>query len=476
MRADGGALSYVDGFRWPRAKHGDSSRKLARRASRSHPRMARTRRPSLRKGIPSRDMTAPGTASTPRKRFAGFLVANVLQRLGQVFLLLMLTRLANTTDVSGLGLFTSFFAIVVPFASQNVHQAFGRLFFDVEDPGERRNLGSALLGTAMAGSLLGSVLAVGVLIGQLHAVGVEESGRLGILAVVGCTIMVPSQFFHVLLRVQDRVRAFVLHNLILGLGLPLAFVALGTATGFTLSTAALSYVASHLLASLVSAALCREALTLRFRLTWPMFRAGLAVGSGAMAYHLSQWVSNYAGRWIGASSMTPDALALYTLITQLCAVITIFYTTIFEAYRLPLLQAFSRRDYVAAWSVLARPTRYACVATPAIYVLFALLAPISPRLLGPAYEIDSATIFLSFGISFSVVWVIRSFWLGMGLIRMTLFGVLAAGAAVVTVVLAIVLAPVWQLHGLLVASLVGTAALAFMGNLVFTLTQRGTTP
>src|SRR5690606_34988453 len=91
-------------------------------------------------------------------RFLAFLLSNLVQRAGQLFLLAGLTFLGTADDVYRFGLFISLFNLIVPILSLNIHMAIGRISFSIADDQERHNFILSCLISGLAAVASGIVL------------------------------------------------------------------------------------------------------------------------------------------------------------------------------------------------------------------------------------------------------------------------------------------------------------------------------
>lgn len=414
---------------------------------------------------PEHGRNAGSASEDGRRRFAAFLLASVFPRIGQVAVLLLLVALGGPRDVGVFGLFTSYFLLLVPLSTQNVHAAIGRLYFDERDDDARRRLAATLLSSGIVAGLCGSALALPVL-----AMVPDTKAALQGLTVwmlLGAAIVVCSQFFNVLLRVEDRVRQYVVFNVVLGAGYPVMYL-LVEATGTVDAAACRAYILTHVAASLCGLGYAgRSVLASRPWFVRSRLRAAVGYGSGTVAYMLSQWFVNYSGRWIGASHLDDGELAVYTLVSQLCAMLTMMITSAFEAQRVRVLKAFSQGDARHATGLLWSPTRAAAIGICVVYAPIIAFAPLAPLVLGSDYTLTRTSVVFAFGINLVSVPAVRAYWISTGMLRTKLYAILAIVSAAVTVALGTVLVATAGVGGLLLASLVGTATLAILSTLVF---------
>ena len=69
-------------------------------------------------------------AGPAQRRFLAFFSSNIMQKTGQLFLLIGVTILGGADDVYRFGLFISLFALLIPLMSLNAHLSPSRLIND----------------------------------------------------------------------------------------------------------------------------------------------------------------------------------------------------------------------------------------------------------------------------------------------------------------------------------------------------------
>jgi len=386
-----------------------------------------------------------------------FLFANLAQRTGQLGVLALLVAVAAPSEVTWFGLFGSFFLVVVPLSTWNVHLSIGRLWFTVSQREGQVQLASTLLVTGLALGIVGTLLAIGVLAARPDLL--EPSGlftRISPLMLLGSVAYVVATYTHALLRATDRVRGFFWFSLALSLGYPLAFLAAGPWTGFGFMAAAISFVVAYGLSGAVGVFALRDLLTSR-RAGWrpALLRSAFAFGSGTAIFSLTQWVINCAGRWIGALHLDATELAGYTLVTQVYGVVGGLISVFFETYRVVVLKKFASGDEARAIHLLWRPTLQALGAITLLHVLVAPLVPWLPRWLGNAYDLELTWIGLSWLVSAGGVFLVRTMWIAECYFVTRRFAVIAVLCSLLILTTSLTWSRRLGVAGLLLAPVVG---------------------
>lgn len=405
------------------------------------------------------------TRAQTRRRFGTFLFANISQRAGQVLLLLLLVAMAEPQDVTWFGLFGSFFLIVVPLATQNIHVAIGRLWFTFTSETEdaRARAATTLLAVGLVLGVVGALLATLALrfTGGDFGLPSDIPGVYALMT-VGAFAYVLATFSHALLRATDRVRSFFWFSVALSAGYPIGFVAAGHFHGYGFVAAGWAYVFAYVVSGLVGAVALRDLLSLRvFRPDPPLVRRALVFGSGTAVYSLTQWVVNCAGRWIGTAHIAAGDLAGYTLVTQLYAVVGSLTVVFFETYRVVILRKFSEGDRREALGMLWRPSMQAIAMACAVHAGVALVLPFIPGTLGEDYALRGSWILLSLGITVAGVFSMRASWIAECLLMTRRFAVISIVASALVVGLSIVFSRSWGVDGLLWAPILGIGAQAW---------------
>jgi len=401
-----------------------------------------------------------------RRRFGVFLFANISQRAGQVLLLALLVALARPEDVTWFGLFGSFFLVVVPLTTQNMHLAIGRLWFLEGGPAARKRLASTLLAV---GAVLGGF---GSLVAAMAVAWFEDSfgfppefSYVYPLMIAGSLAYVVATFAHALLRATDRVSAFFWFSVALSLGYPLGLVAAGQVFGYGFVAGAYAFVFAYAVSGLVGIVLLRDLLDVgAVRTDSALLRGALVFGSGTAVYSLTQWVIACAGRWIGSMYLPASGLVGYTLVTQVYAVFASLIVVFFETYRVRILTGYSEGREREALAQLWKPTKQALLVAVVLHVAGVASVPWFPVFLGPAYEIRPSWLVLSMLLTVAGVFSMRAMWIAECLLMTRTFAVLSIGASGIALLLSFVFAGPFGVDGLLAAPIVGVALQAVIST------------
>ena len=394
-----------------------------------------------------------GAFSPNGLRALAFLSSTVLQKLGQLFLLLGVAALGSEMDIYRLGLFISLFALAVPLFSQNVHMSVGRISFDFAEIRERSRFQVSALFAAFFGIGLGGLLTVGL----AHKLSLTDPLTLGSLefrfVIVGAMlIFAANQFFGILLRLFPTSRQFLIFGAITGLGAVVVFVSAVLFGLPPLMAAILGYASSQLLASLFALS-ANVRLVTRPRLFGLREAYGYSVGT--MTFSIVQWVTNYSGRWLAEDALTSSELAAYTIIGQALVALTMLVTSVLESRRAAIMTEFATGRVAAGLKMIDACFRPVVLIISALFISLGLLVLASKTWPLLSFEIEYG--WIVFGALFSLAHCIsmRTFWISTGLKRTKIFGFAAFAGAAINLCFVLIWGLKIGIIGLLLGSIIG---------------------
>ncbi len=367
-------------------------------------------------------------AGPAQRRFLAFFSSNIMQKTGQLFLLIGVTILGGADDVYRFGLFISLFALLIPLMSLNAHLSIGRISFDIADECERERYQMACL---LAGSA-GVVIIGGLIAFALWMEGVDDPLTLGnpaFLAIlfVASLLFLANQFFGLMLRLRDRAIPFLIYGALSGAGAIVIFLLAYRAGIQPFLAAVLGYSGAQL-SSIAFAALTNRSLfqapSSQYLLT------GLKYSVGTVIFSSVQWIVNYSGRWLAEDALSIRELAIYTVLGQVLVALTMLLTMLYESRRPTILREFAAGRIAEGRRKIDQSFLPALVITALFFVAVSLGNLVAPLVLQLEYRLEWSWIATGLLMSLSYCLSMRTYWLSIGVSRTTAFGFAAIiGAA-----------------------------------------------
>ncbi len=393
--------------------------------------------------------------SDAKIRYVAFLLSNIFQKTGQLLLLGLLVYLGSVGDVYRFGLFVSLFALMVPLLAMNIHTSIGRIYYDIEDDQQRRDyLWTCLLVGVVA---VFSGAAVIILILQFFSVNdpltLGEARNYGIILGAGI-IFLASQFFNLLLRLENRTVPFFLFGLITGLGAIIISV-IGIWLGMDPLYASILGYSGGQLTALLYAAYAARSLFQGGKLSFDYFWVGLNYSIGTVLFASVQWIVNYSGRWIGGPWIAANDMASYTLIGQFLVAVALIITTLYESNR-PIIMRYFAADQIDA-ALHAINARF----VPSLKIVFGVFLalvlglPLIEYLAPKDYNFHYGWIGAAFVQMLAYSFSLRAYWLAVGLRRTKTFGVAALLGGGANISIALIWGPIFGVVALFGAAAAG---------------------
>lgn len=399
-------------------------------------------------------------------RFLAFLLSNLVQKFGQLILLLGVVFFGTAEDVYRFGLFVSVFNLVVPLITLNIHTSGGRVLFDIEDASERASFTLSIWAAGVLAALVGTVLAAGALLAaEIHDPLTEGQPAAYLALILAIAIFVSSQCWTVIIRIEDRAAPFMIFGALVGAGSS-GFFALGLLLGLSPLVAAVAgFSAGQVAGTAYAIWACRGSLA-GGRLTRSKLGAAVRYSSGTVMFAVSQWMTNYSGRWIAVNHLSTDALATYTLLGQFMVALTMTLTTIYESKRPVILRAFSSGNEEVGAAEIAKCQRLSLMAVAFLFTIVLMCYPIIRVVLPSEYPFEIAWLGSAFLNCIAYTFSMRTFWTSIGLHRTQIFGLAAVSGGVATVIVSILLVPHLGVNGLFLGGMSGLLLQSALGKSV----------
>ncbi|WP_417612150.1 lipopolysaccharide biosynthesis protein [Parasphingorhabdus sp.] len=410
--------------------------------------------------------TQPAGKATGKMRYVGFLISNVVQKLGQLFLLSLLVFIGSPEDVNRFGLLISFLALAVPVLSLNIHTSIGRVYYDIDDPDERSRYVISCLLFSVLGVSFGTILLSAIaMIGTYDDGLTNGNASFGIVLVITAAVFTINQFFNLLLRLEGKILPFIIFGVTTGLG-SLVFSLLGVwASIAPLYAAIVGYSGAQIAAIIVGICFARGDLS-SLGLSFSKFKIALAYSSGTLIMAVAQWVVNYSGRWIGASWVQAEELASYTLVGQLLVGVAMMCSTLYESSRSEIIRQFSGGNIDAAMKVIHNRYLDSLKLVMLIFGTGFLTYPFVGFILPREYNFPFIWMIAAFFQMLAYCFSLRTSWTAIGLYRSKVFGVSAIVGAVCNISLALSIGPKFGLSILFFAAGLGLLLQAVITQLV----------
>jgi hypothetical protein len=183
-------------------------------------------------------------------------------------------------------------------------------------------------------------------------------------------------------------------------------------------------------------------------------------------FAVSQWMTNYSGRWIAVNHLSTDALATYTLLGQFMVALTMTLTTIYESKRPVILRAFSSRNEAVGAAEIAKCQRLSLMAVALLFTIVLMCYPIIRVVLPSEYPFEIGWLGSAFLNCVAYTFSMRTFWTSIGLHRTQIFGLAAVSGGVATVIVSILLVPHLGVNGLFLGGMSGLLLQSVLGKSV----------
>lgn len=398
-------------------------------------------------------------------RFVAFLFSNFLQKTGQLFLLVGLAYLGTTQDVYRFGLFISLFGLIVPLLSLNMHMSIGRISFDIADERERCSYILSCLLSSLATVAVGLV-AVGLCLKGAEYRDALTDGRLQHYAMVfvAMLLFVSSQFFTVLVRLEDRARPFVIYGAVIGGGALIVFIVAHSLGVDPFLAAVAGYSGAQLLAIIYGYVATKHVM----RLAVPSgryLRAGFAYGAGTVVFAVAQSTINYSGRWMAGGWFNAADLAAYTLMGQFIVALTMTLSTLYEANRPAIMRDFAAGDIVSAMRKVDRSFRLSLMLVACIFLIIFASYPIWSGTLPEGFKIQFSWLGSALLQSIAYSISMRIYWSAIGVRKTMIFGMASVMGAATCIGGTLLLGPAIGLDGMLLAASFGLLMQAWIANI-----------
>jgi len=312
--------------------------------------------------------------SSSNRRVVWFLVADVVQRVFGLTLLMFLIRWLPPAEFARYGLFSTALTLGYLLLTLTLPTAPIRLYFDCTSDLQR----SELLSTVSGASLVLLFIVGGTLLTIVQFSGGADrltNGEIDLQLILLATILGFSlfQFVVTLLRVLGLGRLFFLVSFVYS-GLQLTIFSWNHRTG---SEGFHAILGATLVALFASGLIGLGGLYHLFRParpSWPVLQAALSFSGPQVIHGVSLWAVNASGTWIGTlAGMTLDEIAPFTLLNILFQVVAGVTTTLFQARTPELGRAFAAAQLTEARALLWNTTLQACGIIVVGYLLGTLL-------------------------------------------------------------------------------------------------------
>lgn len=399
-------------------------------------------------------------------RFIAFLLSNVIQKFGQVILLVGVVYFGSTQDVYRFALFISVFNLIVPLITLNVHMSGGRILFDIENASERADFTVSIWVAGVLAALVGTMLVAGALLtAEVYDPLTKRQPMAYVVMIVAVVIFVSSQFWIVIIRIEDRAAPVVTFGALVGAGSPGLF-ALGLLLGLPPLVAGVAgFCAGQFAGTAYATWACKASLS-GGRLSGKNLGLAVRYSSGTVIFAISQWMTNYSGRWIANGHLSTGELATYTLVGQFMVAFTMTLSTIYESRRPVILRAFSSGNEAVGSAEIAKCQRLSFMAVAVVFVVILICYPIIRFLLPVEFPLELTWLFAAFVNCVAYAISMRTFWVSMALHRTRSFGLAAVLGGGATVIVSILLVPHLGVNGLFLGGMSGLLLQSVLGTIV----------
>lgn len=404
-----------------------------------------------------------------------YIMAQIIQRVGTFLLLPLVIAHMTAAEFSRYGLLNSVLILMSPLITLNIYTAPARLYFDYKSPAKQHDLlYTAFLSTSgLSIGILIVVILVLQVFGIIEPVTMGSFGIQGLIAVSLMMLMV-TDFGAVLMRIEGRANLFLIMSILRQLFLLGGFVVLVPRMPSAFDAFLVVYAISAVFSAVITLWLYRQTI-LTGNLQLPMLRDLLVYSAPTVIHVTAWWFILSSGRWIGQLYLSLDALAPYTLVTQITLITNMFSRALFEA-RLPDIgHAFAANQYQTGVRIINITVLIGILLLfflyGGLYILVFILKIDLPTGYQPTHEL---VLFAFLGALFDVLYL-RGVQINQGLKRTDLQAAITVISGITTVCLSFPLTARFADTGLILAFAFGIALQALISNIIARHTLRNAT-
>ena len=394
-----------------------------------------------------------------------YLTSTGMQRLASLILLSVLTLTLTPADFSRYGLFLSALQVFVALATLHIHMAPTRLAFDLKPGGQKL---ADLLKTAGAAALLGSLLALGVLVLGLQSTSWtdplfqgELSAQLAFTLAIISLVLV--QLASALLKIQRQALKLLVMLNVQSYSILIIYLIIHPHFEDKFLSLILSYGLGLSLAAALGLTSTGPYL-FKGRLSKPHFKEAFVFTLPIGLQTMVLWAVQSAGRWIGVLYMDLTQLAPYMLVVQLVGIIHTINLALFDARVPDIGKCFASGDLRTGVTIINKTLLLSLgvisLAFAAIWFLFVFMGLQLPQ----GYTPSLSLIIIAFVICCLEALYVRALQIFTALKRTVLGAAATAVSAVITIALSFYLAPIWQDTGLILAGAIGIGTQALLSS------------
>jgi O-antigen/teichoic acid export membrane protein len=394
-------------------------------------------------------------------------LGDLLTRSASILLVPVYTRVLTPSDYGILSSVNMVSVVLGGFLTLSLNGALAKFHYEVEEPGQRRDLYGSLLLFAVGWGLL-LTLGLNTIGGPLldhvfRSVRFDPYLRLGTWIVLGSSL---AALPLTMLQVQQRpieYRILTTVSFLFSTGLIIVFVVV-------MRLGALGSLYGQLIAGAVMAGIYLLVMFRQIRVTvsWTYIKWALAFSLPLVVYAMGGWVTDLASRFFVERFTTLADLGLYNLANQYCLVLAMVFSAVNMAW-LPLFYEIGKQE--GAPVVFARYGLFLMSGALGLAVLFVVMAPdVFGLLTAPAFHSASnlVPILAATSVLASAVWTM--FMNPLFLVKKTRHLIwLTAASGIVSVALNVLLTPRWGIVG---AALAACLSYLVLDGLVFLVSIR----
>ncbi len=394
-----------------------------------------------------------------------YVAAQFIQRAANLLLLPMLIATMSAEQFSRYGLLTTLFLLIGAALTLNIHLAPTRLIFDCTSVEEEADLLFTSLVGAIALMLLVSIVVI-VFMQVAHVVDPVTQGQFFIqVGIIFCTAALRvAESATTVMQAEGKATLFLTVSVTRQLGLLIAYYLLSR----WLSNAFIAFLLAFLISSLVSTIISlgyvgRRLLLGRFRMVW--LQRAFTFAAPTAVHVVAIWVIQSSGRWIGTRYMPLEALAPYTLVTQIAFIVIMFSRAFFSARAPEIGQAFGMNKLRRGMQIINRTV---LVSLPVIvigYLVMYVILFIFNIPLPLDYRPTALLLFLAMLANLFDLWYLRGIQTLSALKKTHIQAGATVLASIFTVFISFPLAQYMADTGLILAMTLGYAAQALFSNL-----------